>query len=121
MQRNLIFYHLFCLLTEFAEASNGVSLSPVDAKFNYSKMADKKSSIAIFDFQSLEVATNNFAESNILGESGSRFVYRACFDEHLKAAVKKADSSADREFEVRILLLFILQSLFPGNDDFSLY
>ncbi|KAI9089555.1 hypothetical protein K1719_029160 [Acacia pycnantha] len=85
--------------SETIEAAKGVSLSPVDAKFNYSKMADRKSSIAIFDFQLLEVATNSFAKSNILGESGSRLVYSACFDEHLKAAVKKADSSADREFE----------------------
>ncbi|XP_054781451.1 probable receptor-like protein kinase At1g80640 [Prosopis cineraria] len=85
--------------TENIEAAKGASLSPIDVKFNYSKMVDKKSSIAIFDFELLEVATNNFANSNILGESGSRLVYRACFDEHLKAAVKKADSTADREFE----------------------
>lgn len=63
-------------------------------------MADKKSSIAIFDFQLLEGATNNFSRDNIMGESGSRIVYRARFDEHFKAAVKKADSDADREFEV---------------------
>ncbi|KAF7843209.1 putative receptor-like protein kinase [Senna tora] len=34
-----------------------------------------------------------------MGESGSRLVYRASLDEHFKAAVKKGDSSADREFE----------------------
>jgi hypothetical protein len=38
-----------------------------------------------------------------MGESGSRIVYRARFDEHFQAAVKKADSDADREFEVMIL------------------
>lgn len=66
-------------------------------------MADKRSSVAIFDYQLLEAATNSFNTSNIMGESGSRIVYRAHFDEHFQAAVKKADSDADREFEVMIL------------------
>lgn len=87
---------------EFVEAAKREreNLSSVSAKLNYSRMADKKSSIAIFDFQLLEGATNNFSRDNIMGESGSRIVYRARFDEHFKAAVKKADSDADREFEV---------------------
>jgi len=66
-------------------------------------MADKKSSIAIFDFQLLESATNSFSADNIMGETGSIIVYRARFDEHFQASVKKADSNADREFEVMIL------------------
>ncbi|MCH90557.1 receptor-like kinase [Trifolium medium] len=40
-----------------------------------------------------------------MGESGSRVVYRARFDEHFQAAVKKADSDADREFENEVSLL----------------
>ncbi|PNX96854.1 receptor-like protein kinase [Trifolium pratense] len=89
------------------EAAKGEkeTLSSVSAKLNYSRMADKKSSIAIFDFQLLETATNNFSTDNIMGESGSRIVYRACFDEHFQAAVKKADSDADREFENEVSLL----------------
>ncbi|KAL1298030.1 probable receptor-like protein kinase At1g80640 isoform X2 [Arachis hypogaea] len=62
-------------------------------------MADKKSSVAIFDFQLLEAATNSFSNSNVMAESGSRIVYRAHLDENFHAAVKKADSDADREFE----------------------
>ncbi|KAJ1376975.1 Serine-threonine/tyrosine-protein kinase, catalytic domain [Sesbania bispinosa] len=81
------------------EAAKGEALSSNDAKINYSRVADKKSSVAIFDFQLLEAATNNFSSSNVMGESGSRIVYRACLDEHFRAAVKKADSNADREFE----------------------
>ncbi|CAI8611813.1 unnamed protein product [Vicia faba] len=81
------------------------NISSVSAKLNYSRLADKKSSIAIFDFQLLEGATNNFSRDNIMGESGSRIVYRARFDEHFKAAVKKADSDADREFENEVSLL----------------
>ncbi|KAE9600546.1 hypothetical protein Lal_00046257 [Lupinus albus] len=81
------------------EAAKGETLNPVSAKLNYSKMTDKKSSVAIFDFQLLEAATNSFCKSNIMGESGSGIVYRARFEEHFKAAVKIADSDADREFE----------------------
>ncbi|KAJ1396754.1 Serine-threonine/tyrosine-protein kinase, catalytic domain [Sesbania bispinosa] len=81
------------------EAAKGEALSTIDAKVNYSRVADKKSSVAIFDFQLLEAATNNFSTSNVMGESGSRIVYRACLEEHFRAAVKKADSNADREFE----------------------
>ncbi|KAG2370981.1 receptor-like protein [Vigna angularis] len=62
-------------------------------------MADKKSSVAIFDYQLLEAATNSFSTSRIMRKSGSRIIYRANFDEHFQAAVKKADSDADREFE----------------------
>lgn len=85
---------------ETVEAAKAETLSSVNAKLNYSRMADKKSSVAIFDYQLLEAATNNFSTSNIMGESGSRIMYRARFDEHFLAAVKKADSDADREFEL---------------------
>ncbi|KAL1298029.1 probable receptor-like protein kinase At1g80640 isoform X1 [Arachis hypogaea] len=81
------------------EAEKGETLNPVNAKLNYSRMADKKSSVAIFDFQLLEAATNSFSNSNVMAESGSRIVYRAHLDENFHAAVKKADSDADREFE----------------------
>ncbi|XP_020204394.1 probable receptor-like protein kinase At1g80640 [Cajanus cajan] len=84
---------------ETIEDAKGEALSSVNAKLNYSRMADKKSSVAIFDYQLLEAATNSFSTSNIMRESGSRIVYRARFDEHFQAAVKKADSDADREFE----------------------
>ncbi|CAL0324176.1 unnamed protein product [Lupinus luteus] len=81
------------------EAANGETLDPIDAKLYYSRLTDKKSPVAIFDFRLLAAATNSFCKSNIMGESGSRIVYRAHFDQHFKAAVKKADSDADREFE----------------------
>lgn len=105
--------HLF---VEFVEAAKEgkETLSSVNAKINYSRMADKKSSVAIFDFQLLEAATNRFSTNNIMGESGSRIVYRANFDENFLAAVKKADSNADREFEVMVAPLELdLNVVFP--------
>lgn len=101
--QKITFPLLIHLFIELAEAAKGETISSVNAKLNYSKMADKKSSVAIFDYQLLEAATNSFSTSNIMGESGSRIVYRARFDEHFQAAVKKAESDADREFEVMVL------------------
>ncbi|XP_039686864.1 probable receptor-like protein kinase At1g80640 isoform X2 [Medicago truncatula] len=109
-----IFFRRHKNLTSSTGKSNGIieaakgekeTLSAVSAKLNYSRMADKKSSIAIFDFQLLESATNSFSQDNIMGETGSIIVYRARFDEHFQAAVKKADSNADREFENEVSLL----------------
>lgn len=73
--------------------------------FNSLRMVNKKSSVAIFDYQSLEAATNNFHESNLLGEGGSGRIYKACFDEKFLAAVKRIDGcrlEAEVEFEVMI-------------------
>lgn len=102
-RKKIHFCRSLILLIELVEVAKAESVSSVNAKLNYSRMADKKSSVAIFDFQLLEAATNNFSTNNVMGESGSRVVYRARFDEHFQAAVKKADSDADREFEVIVL------------------
>lgn len=64
---------------------------------------NRKGSVAVFNYQLLEAATNNFSESNVLGEGGSGIVYRASFDEKLTAAVKKVNSArqdTEREFKV---------------------
>ena len=73
-------------------------------KFGSSRMGSRKGSVAIFDYQLLEDATDKFSQSNVLLESGSGRVYKARFDEKLLAAVKKleqaAGSDAERRFDV---------------------
>lgn len=64
-----------------------------------------RSSVAIFDYELLEAATNNFSQSNDLGESGSGHVYKARFDEKLLATVKKLDdASPDDERKFNVIL-----------------
>jgi predicted Ser/Thr protein kinase len=91
-----------------------MSSSPIMVRFNSLRMVNKKSLVAIFDYQSLEAATNNFQESNVLGEGGSGQIYKARFDEKLLAAVKRIDGfrqNAAREFEVMVSLKLIWISI----------
>ncbi|XVE89179.1 hypothetical protein DITRI_Ditri19aG0129800 [Diplodiscus trichospermus] len=84
------------------EPTKALSLSPIVDRFHSLWMARKKGSVAVIEYQLLEAATNNFQESNVLGEGGRGRVYKACFDEKFLAAVKKLDGGgqdAEREFE----------------------
>ncbi|KAJ7962786.1 Receptor-like kinase [Quillaja saponaria] len=82
------------------EAASGVPLNPIVVRLNSLMMGNKKCSLAIFDYQLLEAATNSFCKSNILGEGGSGDVFEAHFDENFQAAVKRISShDGEREFE----------------------
>lgn len=72
-------------------------------KFPSLKIGGKKGSIASIEYQLLVTATDNFDEANILGEGGLCRVYKAHFNDHFHAAVKKINSGgqeAERSFEV---------------------
>lgn len=80
-----------------------MQFNPMTVEFNTLRMGSRKGSVAVFNYQSLEDATNNFNESNVLSEDGSGLLYRASFDDKLIAAVKKVNSEgpdSDREFKV---------------------
>ncbi|KAM6602338.1 hypothetical protein CsatA_021947 [Cannabis sativa] len=89
---------------EKEEASKGLSLSSAMVGFSSSRMgSSRKGSVAIFDYQTLEAATNKFGRSNVLCEGGSGIVYKALLDEKVLVAVKKVDitttgSDAERKF-----------------------
>ena len=66
-------------------------------------MVGKKGCVPIIDYKQIEKTTNNFQESNILGEGGFGCVYKARLDDNLVVAVKKLhceSQNAEREFEV---------------------
>ncbi|PON79841.1 Tyrosine-protein kinase [Parasponia andersonii] len=86
----------------YKEAAKGISLNPSMVGFTSSRMGRKKASVAIFDYQSLEAATNKYSSSNVLSEDGSGIVYKARLDEKLLVAVKKVDITgpdAERKFD----------------------
>lgn len=85
------------------DAEKGLTLGPFLGRFNSIKMFGKKGSVSLVDYKILEKATNNFLESNILGEGGFGCVYKARMEDNLLVAVKKLDcgsQDAVREFEV---------------------
>uniref|UniRef100_A0A5B7AKG1 Protein kinase domain-containing protein n=1 Tax=Davidia involucrata TaxID=16924 RepID=A0A5B7AKG1_DAVIN len=80
------------------DTSKGISLGG----FNTLRMAGKKDSVAVIEYQFLVSGTNNFHENNILGEGGFGCVYKARFSDDFFAAVKRlhgGGQDAEREFE----------------------
>lgn len=73
------------------------------SKFNSFK-ATKKGLVAMMEYASLEAATGNFSESNVLGVGGFGCVYKANFDGGFVAAVKRLGCEYEKEFEVMIVL-----------------
>ncbi|KAI0492310.1 hypothetical protein KFK09_026581 [Dendrobium nobile] len=72
-------------------ATKGLPLGPIFSKFNSLKMMKKKELIAMIEYSSLESATKNFSETNILEEGRLGRVYQSCFDGGVVAAVMKLD------------------------------
>ncbi|KAK0579736.1 hypothetical protein LWI29_030716 [Acer saccharum] len=83
------------------DAGNGLALTPIVERFNSLMVAGKKDSVAVIEYHLLEAATNNFGESNVLGEGGRGRVYKAHFNEKFLAAVKRIEGGQDaqKEFE----------------------
>nr|KJB68030.1 hypothetical protein B456_010G223000 [Gossypium raimondii] len=72
----------------------------------------KRNLVAVIEYRLLEAATNNFRESNVLGEGGRGRVYKACFDGKFLAVVKKLDGgghNVEREFENEVDWLIKIQ------------
>ncbi|KAI4381993.1 hypothetical protein MLD38_008007 [Melastoma candidum] len=84
-----------------SDAARGLALNPAIGKFS-SAIGGKRGSLAVFEYQLLEAATNHFGESNILSEGGYGLVYKARFSEKFVAAIKKLDNvglESHRRFE----------------------
>lgn len=96
-------------VAQSTDGAKGLALGPIFSKLSSFKSgAVKKGSIAMIEYTLLESATNNFSSSDILGEGGFGFVYKAHFDENSLAAVKKIDcggQDSDKEFENEVDLM----------------
>ncbi|XP_039131956.1 probable receptor-like protein kinase At1g80640 [Dioscorea cayenensis subsp. rotundata] len=94
--------------TQSSDAGGRFPLGPIFSKFNTVKTTPRKGSMAMVDFALLEAVTNNFSDSNVLGQGGFGCVYKAQFEEGVLAAVKKLDGGGYecvREFENELNLL----------------
>ncbi|KAG6426074.1 hypothetical protein SASPL_110288 [Salvia splendens] len=95
-----------------SDAAYGVSFGTILDKFPSMRIGGKKVSIAAIEYPLLVTATNNFDEANILGEGGLGRVYKAHFNDHFHAAVKKIYAGgleAEREFENEVESLSKIQ------------
>jgi hypothetical protein len=84
---------------------------PILNNFNSFK-SSKKCLVAMMEYTSLEKATGNFSDTNVLGVGGFGCVYKANFDGGFVAAVKRLggeDQEYEKEFEVTS---FVPPSLF---------
>uniref|UniRef100_A0A804R707 Protein kinase domain-containing protein n=1 Tax=Zea mays TaxID=4577 RepID=A0A804R707_MAIZE len=88
-----------------ADTARGIMLAPILSKFNSLKTS-RKGLVAMIEYPSLEAATGEFSESNVLGVGGFGCVYKAVFDGGVTAAVKRLEGGGpecEKEFEVSIL------------------
>uniref|UniRef100_A0A453NH71 Protein kinase domain-containing protein n=1 Tax=Aegilops tauschii subsp. strangulata TaxID=200361 RepID=A0A453NH71_AEGTS len=89
-----------------------IALVPILNRFNSFKATTKKGLVAMMEYASLEAATGNFSESNVLGVGGFGCVYKANFDGGFVAAVKRLGCEGqeyEKEFENELDLLQRIQ------------
>lgn len=98
---------MFC----YEDVVKGLALSQYIRKYNSMKSNSwKLGCVSLMDYKALELGTNNFEESNVLGKGGFGCVYKGKLGENLYVAVKKLEGitqDAIKEFEVP----FFLQNL----------
>ncbi|KAJ9546540.1 hypothetical protein OSB04_019083 [Centaurea solstitialis] len=99
--------------TNKLDSLRGLPLSSFITRSNGSiKTINEKGSVVVMDYSLLESSTNNFAESEILGEGGFGCVYKARLDDSLFVAVKRLDGGSQdaiKEFQTEVDLLTKIQ------------
>ncbi|GJR27356.1 probable receptor-like protein kinase [Tanacetum coccineum] len=103
---------LVSILLSLSYAAKGLSLGPILDKFNPLRMTGKKGSVTVIEYEWLVSATKNFHDDNIIGHGTFGSVYKACFNDHFLAAVKRIHGGgpdAQRGFENEISCLSRIQ------------
>ncbi|KAI3766193.1 hypothetical protein L2E82_16245 [Cichorium intybus] len=84
------------------DSSKGLSLGPILEKFTPTRITGRKGSVTAIDYEWLISATNDFHEDNIVRVETSGHIYKARFNDHFVAAVKRLHGrgpDAERIFE----------------------
>nr|GLL46950.1 probable receptor-like protein kinase At1g80640 isoform X1 [Ipomoea trifida] len=96
-----------------SDVVKGLALSQYIRKYNSMKSNSwKLGCVSLMDYKALELGTNNFEESNVLGKGGFGCVYKGKLGENLYVAVKKLEGitqDAIKEFETEVELLSKMQ------------
>ncbi|KAL4584599.1 hypothetical protein LXL04_009203 [Taraxacum kok-saghyz] len=71
------------------DLSKGLSLGPILDKFTPTRITGRKGSVTVIDYEWLLSSTNHFHEDNIVRVDTSGHIYKARFNDHFTAAVKK--------------------------------
>ncbi|XP_071731844.1 probable receptor-like protein kinase At1g80640 [Rutidosis leptorrhynchoides] len=82
--------------------SKGLSLGPLFDRLTPSRIVGRKGSATVIDYDWLISATNNFHKDNIVRVDASGHVYKARFNDHFVAGVKRLQTGgpdAQRQFE----------------------
>ncbi|KAI4331183.1 hypothetical protein MLD38_029393 [Melastoma candidum] len=74
-----------------SDAAQDPAPIPTIGKLSSSGIGSRRGTLAVFEYQLLEAATNHFAESNIMAKGSYGLLYKARFSEKFIAAVKKLD------------------------------
>ncbi|KAJ0680125.1 putative protein kinase RLK-Pelle-RLCK-X family [Helianthus annuus] len=88
--------HLKPLNTKKIPKSQGLSLGPTLDKFTASRIAGKNGSVTVIDYEWLIAATDNFHEDNNVRVESCGNVYKARFNDHFFAAVKRLHSGGEQ-------------------------
>ncbi|XP_021772994.1 probable serine/threonine-protein kinase PBL7 isoform X1 [Chenopodium quinoa] len=75
----------------------------------------RQKGVQVFTYKELEMATNNFNETNVIGHGGYGVVYRGILGDGTVTAIKMVNSNGkqeERAFRIEVDLLSRLQSLY---------
>ncbi|KAL4592349.1 hypothetical protein LXL04_005340 [Taraxacum kok-saghyz] len=97
--------------TRRLDSLKGLPLSSFIGRTNTTFNGDK-TSVTVMDYKLLQSATNNFHESEIIGQGGFGCVYKAQLNDNLLVAVKKLDNKSQnsvKEFQTEVDILSRIQ------------
>lgn len=86
-------------------------------------LQDRKRGAQVFTYKELELATDGFSESNVIGSGGFGVVYRGNLSDGTVAAIKllhREGKQGEREFRMEVIITFLFLFFFVVSNLLSL-